>query len=663
MANCKSNNGSNKVNDTESNSPEAKDEMINNIKKEIMNGGMNDLINDVVNEKKDLLVNDDSAFYQITTTENQKNNKNNKVSTLILGECENILKKIYGIREDLALLIFKIDYYQPGSSVPIIGYEVYHPVNKSKLNLHYCENANINFNIPVSINEDDLFKYDPENEYYKDHCYPSTTEGGTDILLNDRHAEFNENNMSLCEYECTYNGYETDTKNAKCECGVKTKDFVISELINQTDILSHNFTSIEESSNMVTMKCYYTLFTKDGLANNIGSYILLIFTFLFIVLGLLFYKCGYPLLESMIKEMVKNNEKNEKESNLNRKETIGDKIKRKRKRQKSDGKKVKKVKKEKEEEKVKVKEKELKKSKTIKFAKKKKKLKISKTKTKLNINDNILEKKSHKSNSDSLIKLQFQNIINIVPHNQVTFKEPKAKNLDKNIKSNDSSVYYDYDLNTMTYGEALKYDNRTFGEYYFSLIKTRNYIIFSFCPNTDYNSTIVKLSLFLIFFAMFYFINALFFDEPTIHQIYEDEGFYNFIYLVPHIFCSFAISHTINTVIKFIFLSERNISEIKRKKMIYDDTLKIKRCLIIKYICFYCIGSVFLMFFWYYISSFGAVYQNTQIYLIKNTSISFAVALVYPFIINIFAAMLRNCALKGKNNELLFKISRFCQYI
>ena len=215
----------------------------------------------------------------------------------------------------------------------------------------------------------------------------------------------------------------------------------------------------------------------------------------------------------------------------------------------------------------------------------------------------------------------------------------------------------------MTYKEALKYDNRTFGEYYFSLIKTRNYIIFSFCPNTDYNSTIVKLSLFLIFFAMFYFINALFFDEPTIHQIYEDEGFYNFIYLVPHIFCSFAISHTINTVIKFIFLSERNISEIKRKKMIYDDTLKIKRCLIIKYICFYCIGSVFLMFFWYYISSFGAVYQNTQIYLIKNTSISFAVALVYPFIINIFAAMLRNCALKGKNNELLFKISRFCQYI
>ena len=216
----------------------------------------------------------------------------------------------------------------------------------------------------------------------------------------------------------------------------------------------------------------------------------------------------------------------------------------------------------------------------------------------------------------------------------------------------------------MCYKRALKHDKRKCCDYYFSLIKTKNYLIFSFCPNRDYNSAIIKISLFLIFFSIFYFINALFFNEKTIHKIYEDKGFYNFIYLVPYIFYSFAISHTLNTIIRHIFLSERNIYKIKNvKKDEWELTEKIKKLLTIKYICFYCIGTIFLMFVWYYLSSFGAVYHNTQIYLIKNTSISFAVGLIYPFISCIFISILRNCALKGQNNRLLYKISKFCQYI
>ncbi len=283
---------------------------------------------------------------------------------------------------------------------------------------------------------------------------------------------------------------------------------------------------------------------------------------------------------------------------------------------------------------------------------KKTKKKIIKKGINKNIKLNLNKKNNNNSNSKSIIQLQFQNIINIVPHNNEKINNKK-----------DFSNYYDYDLNVMSYKIALKHDKRKFCDYYFSLIKIKNYLIFSFCPNNDYNSAIIKISLFLIFFSIFYFINALFFDEPTIHKIYKDEGFYNFNFLVRHIFCSFAIAHTINTALKFVFLSERNIFEIKIKKNSYDVSEKNEKRIVIKYICLYSIGLAFLIFFWYYLSSFGAVYQNTQVYLIKNTSISFAVALVYPFIINIFVAMLRIFALKGKNNECLYKISRYCQYI
>ena len=69
--------------------------------------------------------------------------------------------------------------------------------------------------------------------------------------------------------------------------------------------------------------------------------------------------------------------------------------------------------------------------------------------------------------------------------------------------------------------------------------------------------------------------------------------------------------------------------------------------------------------FWYYLTSFNAIYKNTQNYLIKNTCISFGFSLVYPFIINIFPMMIRMCAIHSakKDNEYFYKESQILQYI
>ena len=103
-----------------------KDYMINNIKEEIINGSMNSLIDKILDgEKKDLVKKEDNIIYQNVSTDNQKNNKYNNISTILLGECENILKSKYNITENKPLLIFKIDYFLPDSLIPIIGYEVF----------------------------------------------------------------------------------------------------------------------------------------------------------------------------------------------------------------------------------------------------------------------------------------------------------------------------------------------------------------------------------------------------------------------------------------------------------------------------------------------------------------------------------------------------------
>ena len=135
---------------------------------------------------------------------------------------------------------------------------------------------------------------------------------------------------------------------------------------------------------------------------------------------------------------------------------------------------------------------------------------------------------------------------------------------------------------------------------------------------------------------------------------------------MPQTILAFLIGHIIVIILKYIFLSERNIMEIKKqetKDNAADMVDKVKRCLIIKYIIFYVAGSLFLILFWYYLSSFGAVYQNSQVFLIINTFLSSFISIIYPFFINVFPAVIRVFSLGNKNREIFYKISKIIQII
>ena len=286
--------------------------MIESIRNDIKNGSLNSIISNVIEGEKDYIIQNDDLIYQITSTENQKTNEYNNISTIILGKCEKILKSKYNISENLPLIIFKIDYFPKGYLILIIGYEIYNPEINQKLDLKEYNNFYINISIPVSINEENLLKYDPKNGYYTNKCEPSTTKNGTDILLTDRQNEFNDNNMLLCETNCNYNGY--NNKNAECSCGIKYEQIIISQIVDQKNILKYNFTNKNE---LDTMTCYKTLFTKDGLVKNISSYILLFVLLLLVISGIFFYKCGYFTLEESIGEIINMKEKLIKMDNNN----------------------------------------------------------------------------------------------------------------------------------------------------------------------------------------------------------------------------------------------------------------------------------------------------------------------------------------------------------
>ena len=66
-----------------------------------------------------------------------------------------------------------------------------------------------------------------------------------------------------------------------------------------------------------------------------------------------------------------------------------------------------------------------------------------------------------------------------------------------------------------------------------------------------------------------------------------------------------------------------------------------------------------MIFFWYLISSFCAVYKNTQIIFLKDSLSSFLTSLIHPFIIYLFPTIFRIIALRypKKNLKLLFQMS------
>ena len=235
-----------------------------------------------------------------------------------------------------------------------------------------------------------------------------------------------------------------------------------------------------------------------------------------------------------------------------------------------------------------------------------------------------------------------------------------------NIKSEEfsidnSNIYIDKEINSFNYEKARQFDNRTYIQYYASLIRTKHLLIFSFFTKNDYNSRINKICHFFFSFALFYTINSFFFQDSEIHKIYEDKGSFDFIYQIPQIIYSTIISSIITFITKFLSLSDSKIISLKESKNI-DNFSKALTNLLIRFILFYILDFLLLLLFWYYLGCFCAVYKNTQLYIIEDTLLSFLLSLIYPFLLNLIPGIFRIPALKY-HKEFIYKVSKIIQII
>ena len=582
--------------------------IINNIINEIQGGSLDELFEKVLNEKEDIIKFENNILYQLTTSFNQKNKNYQNISVIKFGECEDMIKKYYTLPENETLLIFKTEKYFNDSLIPLIEYEIFAQETKQKLNFTYCnETNNISINIPVSINEDIIFKYESNSTFYNDICNTYRTEDGTDIIIYDRQSEYNNNNKSLCPKNCIYKGYNFDNKTAFCLC--KYKDRILFSNINNEELL-FKFSLVKKFTNFEVLKCYSLLFSKKGLIKNIGNYIISIVIILYIISGIYFYIKGFNKIYDKINVII-NKKIFDNNSIIDYKIELKDESK----------------------------------ENTTDIISRKSKISDNLVKSKL-------EAKFVLENSFKMTKINCKSTNNI-NNNQIK----------KDIIENE--IITDYDLNNISFKEALNKDKRTYIQFYISLLKEKHILISIIYLNKKYNDFMIKICLLFFSFVLNLVINTIFFNDSLMHQIYVDKGIYNFVYNIPILIYSIIIYSIIILFIKKLSLYENSLLEIKQEKNKYNikgKVLIILKCLIIKYICFFVFGMLLLLLFWCYLSSFCAVYNNTQIYLIKNSLISYVIIIIYPFIIYLLPGIFRITALKC-SGPCFYKISQIIQLL
>ena len=604
---------------------------------------------------------ENNSIFQLTTAYNElerysgKKSNNNSLSILDLGNCENDLKTYYKINS--SLIIKKYEQITTASERNI-QYEVYHPETKIKLNLSLCISDTIDIYIPIDLDEklfnlyEDLQKsgYDLFNindPFYNDICTPYKSENDTDILLSDRKNDIYNNNYTTCQSNCQYSAFESKYKFLKCECKVIVDDIDIHKFNKFSKKIFKNFYSVLKNSNFKTLKCYNLVFNSNYISNNIGNFIVLSFFvgyFCFFVIYIIKGITPFQLEAIKILQMKFKNI-NIYDININIFKNANEEIiqsppqKRKTAMIKSG----------------------LSLNKNMKKDKRKSAKNIKKTQSITNnnlisINDKLLNNNKNQLNIETkkeiIEKKETNNARNkrkSKSKKRTTFRKSSEIKLDIDTTNNNNEILDDLDLDNLSYEKAIDLDKRTFLELYLRKLKSKHLIIYTFISCHDHNLFYIKLSRFIFLICTNMALNVIFFFDSSMHKIYLDYGKYNFIQRMPEKIYSSIISLVIELLIGMLSYTDVNLFQIRQIQEYNTHIItKIFNKVKIKLIVYFIITFLLFLFYWYLISSFCAVYNNTQSIYIKDFITSFSLGLLYPFIIQLCFALLRIFSFKSK---------------
>ena len=246
-----------------------------------------------------------------TSNEDIDINSGTNLSSIYLGECENILKKYYNLDMNEPLIILQIDIIPITGMSNKVEYRVYDQnynmldlslCNENSISIYYGTNDNINIELIELLTQQNINIFDKNSNFYNSRCISFSIDDN-DISINDRQNSIY-NNISVCENGCTYISYNNITKRVKCDCDVKSQ---INTKFDNTNNNTNNF--LDDINNQINYKLFlcYIVF-KNILKEfyyNIGFWLYTFCLFTFIICQLYYLCIGKTILNSRINSSYK----------------------------------------------------------------------------------------------------------------------------------------------------------------------------------------------------------------------------------------------------------------------------------------------------------------------------------------------------------------------
>ena len=248
-------------------------------------------------------------------------------------------------------------------------------------------------------------------------------------------------------------------------------------------------------------------------------------------------------------------------------------------------------------------------------------------------------------------------------------KDANKKDNDKNSDKNKDQLF-DYDddeLNELSLEKVLKYDNRSFCRYYGSILLFSHIILNVFFRHNDYNLFTVKLGLLFMTFPINLTMNIFFFTNKNIKLSYvrNMDDISTFWSNIANTVYSSILANALLIMLKLICLTHNSVRELRKNKdvdLAQKQSVGVLKCIKARIIIYYILSFAFLLVFGFYVLSFCAIFENTQIELVKSTFTSWLISLLYPFIICFFTSIIRSAAKKCKSN-CLNGVKRIMQFL
>ena len=515
------------------------------------------------------------------------------VSTIIdFGECYEKVQEEYNfIGRNLIILI--ADFFNDKILENTLFY-FFNPENGEILSIEeVCLNKtfkiekSLTYYSEINIEQAKFFEqqnidiFNSNDVFYTDLCHFFESPNGRDVPLKERLLLFYPN-VTLCDDTCKVIGVNLTSMKAICECKLKE---LLDETEDATKLVGLDFGNIIESVSLDVVKCYKTLFQLKYIIKCYGGFISIILILaqsicVIIVSNISMYKIRRTTFNLLaiytifLRNKINNNfpPKKNKHSSKNLKLLNNSSI-------------------------------------------------INDSKSK----GNLLGFKSPRKSQKNLLKISKKNMITFNIKNKSNKKYTKSNDIKNNKKLNNSSINNEINLKEylMTSLEELEFDElidkekRSFIQMFLDRLKVSQMIVYLFYNKNWIIPKSIKLIFIIVMIDLYFVVNALFYNEAYITNLYYLDKKENFFTFVPRslnriIYTSVA-SSVLDFIISLLFPTENKIKKIliKKKKNITEMKNKVfvsMKNIINNYWIFIIISYFLTIFSWYYISCFNNVY-------------------------------------------------------